>query len=301
MRPKRRDWSIIAAADSGWPASAGAHRLHQRANRRIIFADAVLERTQGRRIGIGERALNRDLHHLRGESVGIDPRHEHARGIRLAETQKQPGAFGDPVDRMDVARGMEIGEQRIAQRHVRPARGDRRVHPPHQGGEEGAARIAPGLGIEIGVCRIEHADRPRVAACPARIFDRRRWRGKLDARDFLDRAFVDAALGRRHRRARCRRRHICLSRRCWGWPRLRSARLLGKRRQRHRRHRRRGNQKRLNAHCLPAAPRARSYASAAPWAGSTGRKERQARARRPRGGQASGTWPRLLPSGKAAV
>ena len=36
-----------------------------------------------------------------------------------------------------------LASKRVAQRDMRPARRDRRIHPPHQGRQESAARVAP--------------------------------------------------------------------------------------------------------------------------------------------------------------
>ena len=132
MRPWRRASSICAEAVSGSPASDAHIAWTSCANRRVVFADAALDRAKRRRVGVGKRALHRDLHHLRREAVGIDAGDQHARRIRLAHAQQQPGALGDPVDRVDVARRARLGEQRIAKRDMRPARRDRRVHPAHQ-------------------------------------------------------------------------------------------------------------------------------------------------------------------------
>ena len=38
-----------------------------------MLADRAFDRTQRRRVGVGERALHGDLHHLGREAVGIDP------------------------------------------------------------------------------------------------------------------------------------------------------------------------------------------------------------------------------------
>ena len=103
-----------------------------------------LEWTQRRRITIRERALHRDLHHLRREPVGIDPCNQHPSRVRFPHSKQQPGAFRDPVDGMNIGRSDRLREQRVTKRDMRPARGDGRVHPPHQGREECAARSAPG-------------------------------------------------------------------------------------------------------------------------------------------------------------
>ena len=143
MRPKRRASSICAAAVSGSPDKRGAHRGHQLADIGLDRANLVLDRAQARRVGAGERALHRDLDHLGREAVGVDPGDEHPRGVGLTQPQQQPGALGDPVDRIDVAGRAGLGQQRIAQGDMRPARRQRRVHSAHQARQEGAARTAP--------------------------------------------------------------------------------------------------------------------------------------------------------------
>ena len=65
---------------------------------------AVLDGAQGRRVGAGKRALDRDLGHLGREAVGIDPGDQHPRRIGLAHAQQQPGPLGGPVDRIDTGR-----------------------------------------------------------------------------------------------------------------------------------------------------------------------------------------------------
>ena len=102
MRPKRRAWSIIRRGGFRLAGQRCAHRLDQPLDTRVILANSVFERAQRRRVGIGERALDRDLRHLRREAVGIDAGHQHPRRIGLAQPQQQPGALGDPVDRIDV-------------------------------------------------------------------------------------------------------------------------------------------------------------------------------------------------------
>ena len=187
----------------GLSRKRGAHRLDQRPDRWIIFADAVLERAEGGGIGVGEPALDRDLDHLRRELVGVDSGHQQSRGVGLAQPQQQPGAFRDPIHGVNVDRRMDACKQRIAQRDMRPARGDRSRHPPHQRRQERPVRPAPRVIAEPGAARIEGADGPRVASRPAGIFDRRRRRSERSRRirvgDFLDRGFVRAPLGQRRR------------------------------------------------------------------------------------------------------
>ena len=81
-----------------------------------------------RRIGIGERALHRDLNHLGREAVGIDAGDQHPRRVGFAHAQQQPGAFGDPVDRIDVAR--RARPWRAARRAARYAPSARRSACP---------------------------------------------------------------------------------------------------------------------------------------------------------------------------
>ncbi len=164
IRPRRRAESTCAEAVSGSPASAA----HIASTSWTMFAvgllDAVLQAGKARRVGIRQRALHADLEHARREAVDVDAGHDHPRRVRFAHAQQQPGALGGPVDRVHVARSRAPRKQGIAQRDMRPARRDRRFHPAHQGGEEGAARAAPRVGAETEAsCGIEPPDDARVA------------------------------------------------------------------------------------------------------------------------------------------
>ena len=177
---------------------------------------------------------------------------------------------------------MDPREERVAERDMRPARGDRGRHPPHQRRKERPVGAAPWVIAEAGAARIQCTNGPRVAPGPAGIFDGRR-RGpdrgrRVGVRYFLDRGLVGASLrqgrsrrivlGRRGRARRGRRRRDRPGRR-----------LLGKRRQGQHEHRR-CNQKRLSAHCLPAARRLRLCESAAAWAASRGNRAGRSAGRR---------------------
>ena len=168
MRPWRRASSIWAAALSGSPGKRRAHRLDQRADARLIFADAVLERAQRRRVGIGERALHRDLDHLRREAVGVDAGDQHPRRIGLAQPQQQPGALGDPVDRIDVAR--RAAPWRAARRAARYAPSARRsACPSAASGSTGRCRSRRPTGRRRGRRRPGRGGRrPTGRAAPCR-------------------------------------------------------------------------------------------------------------------------------------
>ena len=240
-------------AVSGSPASDEHIAWTSARMPRSIFPDAVLDRAQRRRVGVGERALHRDLDHLGREAVGVDAGDQHPRRIGLAHPQQQPGALGDPVDRIDVAR--RARPWRAAHRAARYAPSARRAARPSAASATTGRRRSQsphGVGAQPCARGIERADRPRIAPRPAGIFDRRRRRreaercdlprprfrrrratgGRLRARVGAPGSAADGCRelgGDRRRRARV----------CWAIAGSASA------------SRRRCNPERLNAHCPP--------------------------------------------------
>ena len=115
------------------------------------------------------------------EAVGVDAGDQHPRRVGLAHAKQQPGALGDPVDRIDVDAARR--PWRAARRAARYAPSARRAACPSaaSGVDRNAPlAVAPGVGAKPELRGIELSDGPRIAPRPAGIFDRRRRRRQAE-------------------------------------------------------------------------------------------------------------------------
>ena len=180
IRPRRRASSICAAADSGDPDN-DEHSPDHRAHVGVVFTDAGLDRAQRGRIGVGQRALHRDLEHL-GVKRSLSTPATSIRAHRLRHPQQQPLSLGHPVDRIDLARGAGADQQ--PSRKAICAQRDATAFPSAASGrQESTARSAPRVAAKAGVGGIERPHGPRVAPGKGGIFDRLGRRRKLDLGD----------------------------------------------------------------------------------------------------------------------
>ena len=176
IRPRRRAESTCAAARLRLARERRAHGVDQLDDIAVGPFDAFLERTKARRIGVGQSALHPDLVHARREAIDVDAGHDHPRRVGFAHPQEQPRPLRRPIDGVHIARCRASRKHRIAQSDMRPARRDRRLHPPHQAGEESPARASPGIGAKAERVRVDPTYDARVAPRVTRIFDWRRRR-----------------------------------------------------------------------------------------------------------------------------